>query len=143
MDPSSNKLGSSMRGRGKFCSSAFHRSPELCHWGLHERLVKEKNCSASNFWVQKLEAEQRYFISSSFENWAPKLRASKRAKISSNFFPECNSWFLFYFICLISLFWRALSISKVHLQRYVWLFFFSHYVFKLCILFSFSFHYLL
>jgi hypothetical protein len=125
MDPSSNALESSMRGWNKFCCSAFHGTPKFRAWVLHERSGTRFPYSASNFWCQKLEAEQTNFPQTLLKIRAPKLEAFKCAKISWNLFPKYSFSFLCNFISLVCFFCKVMSILEVHLHRYI-LFFHLH-----------------
>jgi hypothetical protein len=49
MHPLSNMFESSMRAQGIFCCLAFHRTPKLCAWGLHERSITRFPYLTSNF----------------------------------------------------------------------------------------------
>lgn len=71
MHPSSNMFESSMRAQGIFCCLAFHITPKIYAWGLHERSITRFPYLTSNFQHQKFEVEQKQFRSPS--HGAPKL----------------------------------------------------------------------
>jgi hypothetical protein len=141
MDPSSNLFRYSMRGLRNFFCSSSHGTFELCARGLHKRPGTKFPCSVSNFRHRKLEAEQSNFLQVLLKIRAPKLGTFKCVRISLIMFSECNFWFLYNLIPLISLFCKAFSILGLHLHRYFKLFLF-HIMFS-CIFFFFSINFFL